>query len=275
MSDDELRAAVRRFFDEVWNKGNVGETEAFLAPEFVSHNTLDVRIVGPASTARRSRTTGRPSRTSTRRSRTCWSTVTGSSSAARTGGPIVATSWASRLGSRGHDHLDRDLPHGERQGRRGLARVGLRGTPPPARRRTGLSAPGSVPRRLSASLVIDQIRQHAQHITRSFVNQLAPEPPAGRAVILPETRTVLTANTALRRGANQNKLRQHLPSQCSFASQSDVSRRSARHHRPRTCGCRLRPRRRAARPPSTPGCRARRSRPSGDRAVPRARPGRG
>ena len=47
MSDVELRAAVRRFFDEVWNKGNVGETEAFLAPEFVSHNTLEVRILGP------------------------------------------------------------------------------------------------------------------------------------------------------------------------------------------------------------------------------------
>jgi steroid delta-isomerase-like uncharacterized protein len=47
MSDDEMRAAVRRFFDEVWNKGNVDETEAFLAPEFVSHNTLDVQIVGP------------------------------------------------------------------------------------------------------------------------------------------------------------------------------------------------------------------------------------
>ncbi len=47
MSDEELRAAVRRFFDEVWNKGNVGETEEFLAPEFVSHNTLDVQIVGP------------------------------------------------------------------------------------------------------------------------------------------------------------------------------------------------------------------------------------
>ncbi len=47
MSDEEVRAAVRRFFDGVWNKGNVGETEAFLAPEFVSHNTLDVRIVGP------------------------------------------------------------------------------------------------------------------------------------------------------------------------------------------------------------------------------------
>ncbi len=47
MSDDELRAAVRRFFDEVWNKGNLGETEAFLGPNFVSHNTLDVRILGP------------------------------------------------------------------------------------------------------------------------------------------------------------------------------------------------------------------------------------
>ena len=47
MSDEELRAAVRRFFDEVWNKGNVVATEAFLAPEFVSHNTFDVRIVGP------------------------------------------------------------------------------------------------------------------------------------------------------------------------------------------------------------------------------------
>jgi len=47
MSDDELRAAARRFFDEVRNKGNVGETEAFLAPGFVSHNSLGVRIAGP------------------------------------------------------------------------------------------------------------------------------------------------------------------------------------------------------------------------------------
>lgn len=47
MSDDELRAAVRRFFDEVWNKGDVGEAETFLAPAFVSHNPFDVRIVGP------------------------------------------------------------------------------------------------------------------------------------------------------------------------------------------------------------------------------------
>jgi steroid delta-isomerase-like uncharacterized protein len=46
MSDAESKAAVR-FFEEVWNKGNVGETEAFLAPNFISHNTLGVRIVGP------------------------------------------------------------------------------------------------------------------------------------------------------------------------------------------------------------------------------------
>ena len=52
MSDDDLRAAVRRFFEEVWNKGNVGETEAFLAPGFVSHNTLEVRIVGPGEYGR-------------------------------------------------------------------------------------------------------------------------------------------------------------------------------------------------------------------------------
>ncbi len=52
MSHEQLRAATRRFFDEVWNKGNVDETEVFLAPEFVSHNTLDVRIAGPREYAR-------------------------------------------------------------------------------------------------------------------------------------------------------------------------------------------------------------------------------
>lgn len=47
MSDDELRAAAQRFFEEVWNKGNVAEAEAFLAPGFVSHNTFDVQVTGP------------------------------------------------------------------------------------------------------------------------------------------------------------------------------------------------------------------------------------
>jgi predicted ester cyclase len=48
MSDDEVRVAARRFFEEVWNNGNVREAAAFFAPGFVSHNTLDVRIVGPS-----------------------------------------------------------------------------------------------------------------------------------------------------------------------------------------------------------------------------------
>ena len=47
MTDDDMRAAVRRFFDEVWNKGNVEEAAAFLAPDFVSHNSFDVQIMGP------------------------------------------------------------------------------------------------------------------------------------------------------------------------------------------------------------------------------------
>ncbi len=49
MSDDELRAAVRRFFEEVWNSGNVGGAEEFLAPQFVSlpdhHTTLEDVLV--------------------------------------------------------------------------------------------------------------------------------------------------------------------------------------------------------------------------------------
>ena len=51
MSDDDVKALVRHFFEEVWNKGNVAETESFLAPGFVSHNFLDVRIVGPSEYA--------------------------------------------------------------------------------------------------------------------------------------------------------------------------------------------------------------------------------
>ena len=47
MSHQELKAAVRRFFDEVWNRGNVEAAGDFLAPEFVAHNFLDVHIVGP------------------------------------------------------------------------------------------------------------------------------------------------------------------------------------------------------------------------------------
>ncbi len=44
---DDHRAAVRRFFEEVWNQGNVAAAGAFLAPEFVSHNGFDLELLGP------------------------------------------------------------------------------------------------------------------------------------------------------------------------------------------------------------------------------------
>ena len=45
MADPE--ADVRRFFEEVWNQGNVVAAGDFLAAEFTSHNTFDVAILGP------------------------------------------------------------------------------------------------------------------------------------------------------------------------------------------------------------------------------------
>jgi steroid delta-isomerase-like uncharacterized protein len=52
MSADEHEAAVRRFFEEVWNQGNVAAAHAFLAPDFVSHNSLNVEILGPETYAK-------------------------------------------------------------------------------------------------------------------------------------------------------------------------------------------------------------------------------
>ena len=45
MSDAET--AVRRFFQRVWNEGDVEAAADFLAPEFASHNSFDVKVVGP------------------------------------------------------------------------------------------------------------------------------------------------------------------------------------------------------------------------------------
>jgi len=44
MSEDDNKAAVRRFFENAWNKGDVTEVKAFLADEFVSHNSLNFTI---------------------------------------------------------------------------------------------------------------------------------------------------------------------------------------------------------------------------------------
>ena len=47
MPDEDNKAAVRHFFAEVWNNGNVAEAAGFLAPEFVSHNPFGLPLVGP------------------------------------------------------------------------------------------------------------------------------------------------------------------------------------------------------------------------------------
>ena len=47
MPEDEKKAAVRRFFQDVWTDGDVGEAASFLAPDFVSHNSFGVSVVGP------------------------------------------------------------------------------------------------------------------------------------------------------------------------------------------------------------------------------------
>jgi predicted ester cyclase len=47
VSVDEPDAAVRRFFEEVWNRGNVAAADAFLGQDFVSHNSLDLELLGP------------------------------------------------------------------------------------------------------------------------------------------------------------------------------------------------------------------------------------
>jgi predicted ester cyclase len=44
MSEVDSKAAVRRFFEEGWNKGDLAEVKAFIADEFVSHNSLDYSI---------------------------------------------------------------------------------------------------------------------------------------------------------------------------------------------------------------------------------------
>ena len=47
MSADALTAAVRRFFEEVWNRGNAAAAAEFLAPGFVSHNSFGIEVLGP------------------------------------------------------------------------------------------------------------------------------------------------------------------------------------------------------------------------------------
>lgn len=47
MSAAENKELIRRFFEEVWNNGNVDLASEFIAPGFLSHNNLEIEAVGP------------------------------------------------------------------------------------------------------------------------------------------------------------------------------------------------------------------------------------
>jgi predicted ester cyclase len=47
MSEDDNKAAARRFFEDVWNRGDVSRAGDFLDARFVSHNPFDVSLLGP------------------------------------------------------------------------------------------------------------------------------------------------------------------------------------------------------------------------------------
>jgi steroid delta-isomerase-like uncharacterized protein len=41
------KAIVRRFFDEAWNQGRTEILNEIVAPDYASHNKLDVEVLGP------------------------------------------------------------------------------------------------------------------------------------------------------------------------------------------------------------------------------------
>jgi steroid delta-isomerase-like uncharacterized protein len=47
VSEETNKIAVLRFFDEVWNHGEVARVNDFLAAGFVLHNTMGVSVMGP------------------------------------------------------------------------------------------------------------------------------------------------------------------------------------------------------------------------------------
>ena len=47
MSAEENKSLIRRFFDKVWNQGKVELVEEFIAEGYVSHNYLNIAVVGP------------------------------------------------------------------------------------------------------------------------------------------------------------------------------------------------------------------------------------
>ena len=40
MNPDELKALIRLFYEDIWNKGNIAALDVFLEPDFIFHNPV-------------------------------------------------------------------------------------------------------------------------------------------------------------------------------------------------------------------------------------------
>jgi len=121
-----VEAAVRRFFEDVWNKGNADAAADFLADEFTSHNTVDVTVLGPDEYGQ-----------SVLGFREAFPDLVTTLEDVLSVGDRVAVRGVDRathrgnfmgrhaIGSSGGVDVDSDLQHRIRKGRRGVARNGF------------------------------------------------------------------------------------------------------------------------------------------------------
>ena len=47
MSVEENKVLLRRFFEEIYNKGNLAVADELVAEGYISHNELDIQVLGP------------------------------------------------------------------------------------------------------------------------------------------------------------------------------------------------------------------------------------
>jgi steroid delta-isomerase-like uncharacterized protein len=47
MSVEENKLLLRRFFEEVYDKGNLTVADELVAEDYISHNELDIQVLGP------------------------------------------------------------------------------------------------------------------------------------------------------------------------------------------------------------------------------------
>ena len=47
MTREDHKALIRRFFEEVYNRGNLAVADELVAPGYISHNELNIEVSGP------------------------------------------------------------------------------------------------------------------------------------------------------------------------------------------------------------------------------------